>query len=255
MSLKARSAENSSVTSGYLPHADIPDPTICWEAIHSRDRRFDGRFFVAAASTGLYCRSICPVPFAKPSNVVLFACAAAAEAAGYRPCRRCNPQASPGTPAWPGTSAIVSRALRLIWQGAIDQDSVEMLAERVGVGSRHLRRLFVQHLGASPIQIVTTHRTHFARKLIDETDLPMTQIALSAGFRSIRQFNHSVKTSSGQSPTELRRLRSDLNNETESDGAGDHRRTAERVRPAQEIAIRARARKPARQAGLFGCKR
>jgi len=183
------------------------DPAICWQAIYSRDRRFDGRFFAAATSTGLYCRSTCPVPFAKPKNIVLFACAAAAEAAGFRPCRRCNPQASPGTPAWLGTSAVVSRAIRLIWEGALDADGVEDLAERVGIGSRHLRRLFAQHLGASPAQIAGTHRVHFARKLIDETDLPMAQVALSAGFMSIRQFNHAVKGATGKAPTALRRSR------------------------------------------------
>jgi AraC family transcriptional regulator of adaptative response / DNA-3-methyladenine glycosylase II len=102
---------------------------------------------------------------------------------------------------------VVSRALRLIWDGALDENRVEDLAERVGVGSRHLRRLFVQHLGASPIQIAGTHRVHFARTLIDETDLPMTQVALSSGFMSIRQFNHSIKGATGQAPTELRRSR------------------------------------------------
>jgi AraC family transcriptional regulator of adaptative response / DNA-3-methyladenine glycosylase II len=157
------------------------DPAICWQAIYSRDSRFDGRFFAAATSTGLYCRSTCPVPFARPKNIILFACAAAAEAAGFRPCRRCNPQASPGTPAWLGTSAVVSRAIRLIWEGALDTGGVEDLAERVGIGSRHLRCLFTQHLGASPAQIAGTHRVHFARKLIDETDLPMTQSCLVGG--------------------------------------------------------------------------
>jgi AraC family transcriptional regulator of adaptative response / DNA-3-methyladenine glycosylase II len=183
------------------------DPAICWQAIYSRDRRFDGRFFAAATSTGLYCRSTCPVPFARPKNIVLFACAAAAEGAGFRPCRRCNPQASPGTPAWLGTSAVVSRAVRLIWEGALDTNGVEDLAERVGIGSRHLRRLFTQHLGASPAQIAGTQRVHFARKLIDETDLPMTQVALSAGFTSIRQFNHAMKGATGRAPSALRRNR------------------------------------------------
>ncbi len=183
------------------------DPVVCWQAIYSRDRRFDGRFFAAATSTGLYCRSICPVPFAKPSNIVLFACAAAAEAAGFKPCRRCHPQASPGTPAWLGTSAVVSRALRLVWEGALDRNGVENLAGRVGIGSRHLRRLFVQHLGASPVRIAGTQRVHFARKLIDETDLPMTQVALAAGFTSIRQFNHAIKEATGKTPSELRHRR------------------------------------------------
>jgi AraC family transcriptional regulator of adaptative response / DNA-3-methyladenine glycosylase II len=185
------------------------DAAICWQAIYSRDPRFDGRFFAAATSTGLYCRNVCPVPFAKPKNIVLFVCAAAAEAAGFRPCRRCQPQAAPGTPAWIGSSAVVSRAFRLILEGALNEDSVDRLAERLGIGSRHLRRLFVQHLGASPIKIATTQRVHLARKLLDESRLPITKIAHYAGFKSIREFNHAIRQSTGQSPSILRRLSSD----------------------------------------------
>ena len=173
--------------------------------LYSRDRRFDGRFFAGAATTKIYCRPICPIPFAKPNNLVWFACAAAAAAAGFRPCRRCRPETSPGTPAWLGTSAIVSRALRLISEGALNESGVEDLADRVGVGSRQLRRLFVEHLGASPVKVAITHRVHFARNLIEQTDLPITRIALSAGFTSIRQFNHAVRAICGQPPTELRR--------------------------------------------------
>jgi AraC family transcriptional regulator of adaptative response / DNA-3-methyladenine glycosylase II len=182
------------------------DPAICWQAIYSRDPRFDGRFFAAATSTGLYCRNVCPVPFAKPKNIVLYVCAAAAEAAGFRPCRRCQPQAAPGTPAWIGSSAVVSRAFRLILEGALNDGNVDQLAERLGIGSRHLRRLFVQHLGASPIKIATTQRIHLARKLLDESHLPITKIAHYAGFKSIREFNHAMRQSTGQSPSALRRL-------------------------------------------------
>jgi AraC family transcriptional regulator, regulatory protein of adaptative response / DNA-3-methyladenine glycosylase II len=179
-------------------------PSIWWQALYSRDQRFDGRFFIGAATAKIYCRPICPVPFARVNNLVWFSSAAAAETAGYRPCRRCRPETSPGTPAWLGTSAIVSRALRLISEGALDESSVEDLASRVGIGSRQLRRLFVEHLGASPVKIAITHRVHFARNLIEGTDLPITKIALSAGFTSIRQFNHAVRAICGQSPTELR---------------------------------------------------
>jgi AraC family transcriptional regulator of adaptative response / DNA-3-methyladenine glycosylase II len=186
------------------------EPDVCWQAVLSRDRRFDGRFFVAAVTTGIYCRPICPVPFAKPNNIALYACAAAAEAAGFRPCRRCHPEIAPGTPAWMGTSAVVSRALRLIWEGALDVGSVDELAERVGIGSRQLRRLFIEHLGVPPIKIATTHRLHFARNLIEQTDMTMVKIALNAGFKSIRQFNHAVRTTTGQSPSELRRVRGEL---------------------------------------------
>jgi len=189
-------------------HRSDLEPNVCWQAAYSRDARFDGRFFAGAVTTRVYCRSICPVPFAKPDNIMWFATAAAAEAAGFHPCRRCRSAASPGTPAWGGTSAVVSRALRLIAEGALDSGDVEGLAGRVGIGSRHLRRLFVEHLGASPIRIAITRRVHFARNLIEETDLPITRLAAYAGFRSIRQFNHAMRMTTGESPTELRRMQS-----------------------------------------------
>src|ERR1017187_7186074 len=188
-----------------VDHELAIDPGICWQAIYSRDPRFDGRFFMGTTTTGIYCRNICPVPFARPKNIVLFACAAAAELAGFRPCKRCQAQAAPGTPAWLGTSAVVNRAFRLILEGALNDGGVTGLAERMGIGPRHLRRLFVQHLGASPLKIATTRRIHLARNLIDESNLPMTQIAFCSGFKSIREFNHAVRLSTGQSPTELRR--------------------------------------------------
>jgi AraC family transcriptional regulator of adaptative response / DNA-3-methyladenine glycosylase II len=184
------------------------DPAICWQAIYSRDRRFDGRVFAGVLTTGVYCRPICPVPLRKPANVRWYPSAASAEAAGFRPCRRCRPHTSPGTPAWLGTSAVVSRALKLISEGALDGDDVEALADRVGLGSRHLRRLFLQHLGASPVRIASTRRVHFARNLLDQTDLPITKIASYSGFKSIRQFNHSMRTTFDMSPSELRALRS-----------------------------------------------
>jgi AraC family transcriptional regulator of adaptative response / DNA-3-methyladenine glycosylase II len=184
---------------------DALDPGICWQAITSRDARFDGRFFVGATTTGLYCRNICPVPPARQKNVRLFACAAAAEAAGFRPCKRCQPQAAPGTPAWVGTSAVVSRAFRLIMEGALNHGSVAALAGRLGLGPRHLHRLFVQHLGASPLRIAVTHRVHLASKLIEESGLAMTEVAFGSGFKSVREFNHAIRLSTGQSPREIRR--------------------------------------------------
>ena len=190
-----------------IAHSIEMEPAIYWQALHTGDNRFDGRFFIGTVTTGVYCRPVCRIPFGKPGHLVWFASAAAAEAAGFRPCQRCRPDTSPGTPAWIGTSAVVSRALRLIAEGALDAADVNALASRVGIGSRQLRRLFVQHLGASPIKVATTHRLHFARKLIDETDLPIMKVALSSGFNSLRQFNHAIRTSSGYSPTQLRRLR------------------------------------------------
>ena len=184
------------------------DPATCWQAIYSRDRRFDGRVFAGVLTTGVYCRPICPVPLRKPVNVRWYPTAAAAEAAGFRPCRRCRPHTSPGTPAWLGTSAVVSRALRLISEGALDAGDVEALAERVGLGSRHLRRLFLQHCGASPVRIASTRRVHFARNLLDQTDFAITKIASYSGFNSIRQFNDAMRTTFDMSPSELRELRS-----------------------------------------------
>ena len=173
----------------------------------SRDRRFDGKFFIAVTSTGIYCRPICPSRTSKSANVRYYATAAAASEAGFRPCLRCRPEAAPGTPAWLGTSAVVRRALRLIDEGALDEDSIEALATRVGVGARHLHRLFVQHVGAAPITVAQTRRLHFAKHLLDETDLPITQIALAAGFGSLRRFNDAFHSSYLRAPRELRERR------------------------------------------------
>jgi AraC family transcriptional regulator of adaptative response / DNA-3-methyladenine glycosylase II len=183
------------------------DPARCYQAILSRDRRFDGKFFTGVVTTRIYCRPVCPVVPPKFKNMRFFACAAAAEAAGFRPCKRCRPETAPGTPAWVGTSAVVTRALRMISNGALDDGNVEALAARLGIGERHLRRLFAQHLGASPVDVARARRVHFARALIDDTNLPITTVALSAGFTSIRQFNHAVRATFGAPPTELRRRR------------------------------------------------
>src|SRR3984957_8744354 len=168
-------------------------PKLSREILHrarlSRDPRFDGKFFVAVKTTRIYCRPICPARASKDCNVRYFGTAAEAAEAGFRPCLRCRPEAAPGSPAWVGTSAVVRRALRLIDDGALDGASVENLATRVGVGARHLDRLFLQHVGASPIAVAQTRRLHFAKHLLDETNLPITQIALAAGFGSIRRFN------------------------------------------------------------------
>ena len=173
----------------------------------SRDARFDGKFFIAITSTGIYCRPICPSPHAKRRHVRYYPSAAAAAAAGYRPCLRCRPEAAPGTPAWLGTSAVVRRALRLIDQGFLDHDSVKELAERLGIGARHLHRLFLQHVGAPPITMAQTRRLHFAKRLLDETQLPITEIAFAAGFKSIRRFNSAFQQTFRYAPRDLRRQR------------------------------------------------
>ena len=181
------------------------DPDVCYRALASRDARFDGRFFVAVASTGIYCRPICPARTPLRRNCRFFAAAAAAAEAGFRPCRRCRPEASPASAAWHGTSAVVTRALRLVAEGALDTGSVAELAARVGSGERHLRRLFAEHVGASPLQVAETRRVHFAKQLLDETALPVTQVAHAAGFASVRRFNAAMREAWGAPPRSLRR--------------------------------------------------
>jgi AraC family transcriptional regulator of adaptative response / DNA-3-methyladenine glycosylase II len=182
------------------------DRSACDRARRSKDVRFDGRFFIAVRTTRIYCRPICPVRAPKDENISYFPSAAAAEAAGYRPCLRCRPEAAPGTPAWMGTSAVVSRGLRLIGDGALDDGSVERLADRLGVTGRHLRRLFLQHLGATPLDVALTRRVHFAKKLIDETALSMSHVASAAGFGSVRRFNGQIRRIYSRTPSELRNL-------------------------------------------------
>src|SRR6476620_9289162 len=167
------------------------DRDACYRALCTRDARFDGRIFVGVRTTGVYCRPICPARTARLENVEFFASAAAAREAGFRPCLRCRPESSPDLAAWRGTSSTVTRALALIADGALDGDaaSVEQLAARLGIGERQLRRLFDQHLGASPIAAAQTRRLHFAKQLIHETTMSMTHVALAAGFGSIRRFN------------------------------------------------------------------
>lgn len=180
------------------------DPHVCYRALRTRDARFDGRFFTAVRTTGIYCRPVCPAQTPKLENCTFLPSAAAAQERGFRPCLRCRPEASPGTPTWLGTSAAVSRALRLIGSGALDSDGVETLALRLGMGERHLRRLFDRHLGASPVTVAQTQRVHFAKKLIDETALPMTEVAPASGFASLRRFNAAIRATYGRSPRELR---------------------------------------------------
>ena len=181
------------------------DTKVCERARLARDPRFDGRFFIAVTSTGIYCRPVCPAPSPKSENVRYYPSAAAAAEAGFRPCLRCRPEASPGTPAWLGASASVSRALKLIGESALDGGGVETLAERLGMGSRHLRRLFLRYLGATPVAVAQTRRVHFAKNLIDETNLPMTQVAMAAGFGSIRRFNATFQKLYGRTPSDLRK--------------------------------------------------
>jgi AraC family transcriptional regulator, regulatory protein of adaptative response / DNA-3-methyladenine glycosylase II len=186
---------------------ELPEPEICYRALQSRDPRFDGLLFVGVTSTGVYCRPVCPARTAHLENCRFFASAAAAQEAGFRPCLRCRPETAPDTASWRGTSSTVSRGLALINDGALDgpDASVEALAERLGMGERHLRRLFVEHLGASPVAVAQTRRVLFAKQLIHETSLPMTEVALAAGFGSLRRFNETFRNLFHRPPTALRR--------------------------------------------------
>ena len=181
------------------------DDDACYRAIETRDRRFDGRLFVAVTTTRVYCRPFCPAPTPKRKNVRFFPTAAAAQEAGFRPCLRCRPEIAPELAHWRGESSTVSRALGLIDSGALDAAGVETLATRLGIGERQLRRLFRRHLGASPISIAQTRRILLAKQLIQDTQLSMTEIALAAGFGSIRRFNETFQQLYRRSPKALRR--------------------------------------------------
>lgn len=181
----------------------------CYDALRSRDARFDGRFFVGVRTTGIYCRPICPSRTPLSRNVDFYAHPAAAEDAGLRPCRRCRPETAPGSSDWAGGAAIVERALRLIDEGALDGgpgsgNSVDHLASRLLVGGRHLRRLFADHVGAAPDAVARSRRAHLAKRLLVETDLRIADIAFAAGFGSVRQCNDVVRTTFHATPTELR---------------------------------------------------
>jgi AraC family transcriptional regulator, regulatory protein of adaptative response / methylated-DNA-[protein]-cysteine methyltransferase len=201
MARRNRTLSSARTNSGTL------DTAVCERARVGRDRRFDGQFFSGVRTTRIYCRPVCPVRPAKAENVSFHQSAAAAERAGFRPCLRCRPETAPFSPAWKGSLASVERAVRLISAGALDSASVEALAASLGVGARHLSRLFDKHLGASPSQIAKTARVQRAKRLLDDTTLSMTEIASRAGFRSLRRFNKVFAEVYKRPPTEIRRTR------------------------------------------------
>ncbi|HTV25113.1 MAG TPA: AlkA N-terminal domain-containing protein, partial [Polyangiaceae bacterium] len=183
------------------------DTTVYYRAIRARDARFDGRLFVGVRTTGIYCRPVCPARTPKEEHCVFFVSAAAAQAAGFRPCLRCRPETAPEHGAWYGTESTVRRGLELIAAGALDGDEAHVagLAERLGVGERHLRRLFERHLGATPIAVAQTRRIELAKQLIHETRLPMSEVARAAGFGSLRRFNETFRALFDRPPSALRR--------------------------------------------------
>jgi AraC family transcriptional regulator, regulatory protein of adaptative response / DNA-3-methyladenine glycosylase II len=180
----------------------MPPLAVCDRARQTKDARFDGLFFTGVRSTRIYCRPVCPAPTPKPQNIVYFPSAAAAAGAGYRPCLRCRPELSPGLQP---NDENVRRALALIAEGWLEEGSVETLASRVNVSARHLRRLFIEKAGATPLQVHQAHRIAMAKQLLSDTALPITQVALAAGFASVRRFNDAFHSRCGMAPSAVRR--------------------------------------------------
>src|SRR6478735_4086249 len=180
------------------------DTEACYRAVSSRDRRFDGVFYTAVRTTGIYCRPSCPARTPAPGNVTFHPTAASAHAAGFRACKRCLPDATPGSPEWDVAADVAGRAMRLIADGLVDREGVDGLARRVGYTPRHLGRLLTQELGAGPLALARARRAQSARVLIETTDLPLTDVAFAAGFASVRQFNETLREIYASSPSELR---------------------------------------------------
>jgi AraC family transcriptional regulator, regulatory protein of adaptative response / methylated-DNA-[protein]-cysteine methyltransferase len=187
----------------------VPPPPLdratCDRARLARDAAFDGLFFTGVRTTRIYCRPVCPVRPARSENVVFFPSAAAAERAGFRPCLRCRPETAPGSPAWSGTRSTVGRAMRLINEGFLDRALVSDLAERLGIGPRHLLRLFLRHTGATPSEVAATRRIQAAKRLIDGTKMPLAEIAFAAGFGSVRRFNDAFRATYKRPPSSFRK--------------------------------------------------
>lgn len=184
------------------------DDDRCYAAVQSRDARFDGWFVTAVRTTGIYCRPSCPAITPKRANVEFFPAAATAQHRGYRACKRCRPDATPGSPEWNTRDDVVARAMRLIADGVVDREGVPGLARRLAYSERHLARVLTAELGAGPLAIARAQRAHTARLLIETTDLPLTDVAFAAGFGSVRQFNDTVRAVFAASPTTLRRAAS-----------------------------------------------
>ena len=186
----------------------VLDPERCYLAAQSRDARFDGWFYVAVRTTGIYCRPSCPAVTPKRSNVEFHRTAAAAQQRGFRACKRCRPDAAPGSPEWDVRGDVVARAMRLIGDGVVDREGVRGLSSRLGYSERHLNRLLTTELGAGPLALARAQRAQTARVLIETTDLSMTDIAFAAGFGSVRQFNDTIREVFAAAPSDLRRRRS-----------------------------------------------
>ncbi|WP_264929622.1 DNA-3-methyladenine glycosylase 2 family protein [Streptomyces sp. A012304] len=207
-----------------------------YEAVRSRDARFDGAFFFAVDTTGIYCRPSCPAVTPKRRNVRFFATAAAAQASGFRACRRCRPDATPGSAEWNVRADVVGRAMRLIGDGVVDREGVAGLAARLGYSARQVQRQLTAELGAGPVALARAQRAHTARVLLQTTGLPVTEIAFASGFASVRQFNDTIRAVYARTPTQLRAA------------APRQGRTAA---PGAEIPLRLAHRGPYHAAGVF----
>jgi AraC family transcriptional regulator, regulatory protein of adaptative response / DNA-3-methyladenine glycosylase II len=183
----------------------IADFEACYRFMRSRDPRYDGYFFVGVLSTGIYCRPSCPARLPKRRNIRLFQSAAAAQEAGLRACKRCDPDAAPGSPTWNRRADVAGRAFRLIAEGAVDRDGVPGLAGRLGYSERQLQRILTAEVGAGPVALARAQRAQAARLLIESTPISFAEVSFAAGFGSVRQFNDTVKAVYGRTPTELRR--------------------------------------------------
>lgn len=211
------------------------DPDRCYRAAQSRDARFDGWFYVAVRTTGIYCRPSCPAITPKRSNVEFHRSAAAAQLSGFRACKRCRPDAAPGSPEWDARGDVVARAMRLIGDGLVDREGVEGLSSRLGYSARHLNRLLNAELGAGPLALARAQRAQTARILIETTDMTMTDVAFAAGFGSVRQFNDTVREVFALAPSDLRSRRG------HSTSIGD----------AGTVSVRLAVRQPCDTASMF----
>jgi AraC family transcriptional regulator of adaptative response / DNA-3-methyladenine glycosylase II len=194
-----------SMESTFEPILDL-DAEACYAAVCARDGRFDGQFFTAVRTTGIFCRPICTAKTPARRNVDFYRTAAAAQEAGFRPCLRCRPERAPNLNPMLFSQALFKHALAAVHDGALDVQSVDDLAGQLGVTERHLRRLFEQHLGASPVAVATMRRALLAKQLLDENDMPLTQVAFAAGFNSVRRFNEVMRRVYRDAPSILRRL-------------------------------------------------
>lgn len=213
------------------------DDEQCYRAVQSRDSRFDGWFVTAVRTTGIYCRPSCPATTPKARNVSFFATVAAAQQRGFRACKRCRPDASPGSPEWNVRADVVARAMRLIADGAVDREGVRGLAARLGYSERHLNRLVTDELGAGPLSIARAQRAQTARLLVETTSMSMTDVAFAAGFSSVRQFNDTVREVFDAAPSALR-------------GVGGRRGVVAAAEPGS-ITVRLPVRTPFDSASLF----